>query len=203
MIHDSAKQSEQTTANLKLGCYGWNHAHWAGRYYPDDLPEDWRLSYYANDYSCVLVPANYCLQDDIEDWLDEVHETFKFFMEWPQAIALQQQVILAGKKLQSQLGGIVIQQAPIEMATQVRHVAQFFMQHTDTTKKIWQPEVSYSSGVGLLDSINNINLRQQRVWLEAFDAASAHQAQNLFIKDTHCDHRQLDDMAKLIELLGY
>ena len=40
---------------LLLGTAGLAPADWAGSYYPDDLPEDWRLGYYANDCDCVLL----------------------------------------------------------------------------------------------------------------------------------------------------
>lgn len=45
-----------------IGAAGWAHPGWMGSFYPDDLPEDWRLAYYANLYRVVLVPA--------EAWLD-------------------------------------------------------------------------------------------------------------------------------------
>ncbi|HET9701889.1 MAG TPA: hypothetical protein VFP70_13285 [Burkholderiales bacterium] len=39
------------------GATGWDHAHWVGPFYPDALPAEWRLSYYAHFFGCVLVPA--------------------------------------------------------------------------------------------------------------------------------------------------
>jgi len=199
MIHDSVEQSEQTTSNLKLGCYGWNHASWAGRYYPDDLPEDWRLSYYANDFSCVLVPAEYCAQDDVSDWLDEVHEAFQFFIEWPQAAELQQQVIAACKKLQPQLGGIVVTELLPAL-----HLKQYVLgANADAERIIWTAGIAKSSNFALIDSLQQMSLRQQREGLEQFYEASNQQAKTLIIKDVNIDHQQLNEMAVLIELLGY
>lgn len=73
---------------ITLGAYGWRHVHWAGTFYPDELPvddgEDWRLSYYSNEFNTVLVPADYWLSgrvNDCEDWLDSVHTEFQFFVE--------------------------------------------------------------------------------------------------------------------------
>lgn len=40
---------------LLLGTAGWSRNDWVARYYPDDLPVDWRPSYYANDCDCVLL----------------------------------------------------------------------------------------------------------------------------------------------------
>lgn len=73
---------------INLGAYGWRHAHWSGTFYPEDLPvddgEDWRLSYYSNEFNAVLVPASYWLDEqsaDCVDWLDSVPENFQFFVE--------------------------------------------------------------------------------------------------------------------------
>jgi len=78
---------ETLKQTITLGAYGWRHAHWAGTFYPDELPvaeEDWRLSYYSNEFNTVLVPADYWLNgrvNDCEDWLDSVHTEFQFFVE--------------------------------------------------------------------------------------------------------------------------
>lgn len=47
---------------------------WQGDYYPNDLPDDWRLDYYANDYSAVLLPAQVLSQG----WLQEI--------DWPEGL---------------------------------------------------------------------------------------------------------------------
>lgn len=39
------------------GAAGWDHGHWVGPFYPEGLPAEWRLSYYAHFFGCVLVPA--------------------------------------------------------------------------------------------------------------------------------------------------
>ena len=65
----------------------WNHAVWAESFYPPDLPEDWRLTYYANEFPGVLVPAErWQATDEAEllDWVDDVHEGVRFFGELPQ-----------------------------------------------------------------------------------------------------------------------
>ena len=54
MIHDSGTDTEHAHG-LRLGARGWRHAHWENDFYPDDLPPDWQLAYYANEFSTVLV----------------------------------------------------------------------------------------------------------------------------------------------------
>jgi uncharacterized protein YecE (DUF72 family) len=35
----------------------WDRPDWCGPFYPEDLPEDWRLAYFATLFESVLVPA--------------------------------------------------------------------------------------------------------------------------------------------------
>jgi hypothetical protein len=75
------------TTVLEVGARGWLHPGWAGRYYPDDLPEDWRLAYYCNDYRVVLVPADYWRWAGVEHtarWEENSHAGFRFYLELPE-----------------------------------------------------------------------------------------------------------------------
>lgn len=80
---------------IDTGAYGWRHAHWLDTFYPQDLPsggdeddaEDWRLSFYSNQFDAVMIPADYWRSDikpDCKSWLDDVHEKFRFYVECQQ-----------------------------------------------------------------------------------------------------------------------
>jgi len=120
--------------DILIGARGWNHAAWQDTYYPDDLPEDWRLSYYANDYSTVLVPENEWVnanKEDIKQWLNDTDEEFIFFFET--AInTLESQVVqekLAQlNKITKQIGGLLIthvNENPSASLLNLRHTLSF------------------------------------------------------------------------------
>jgi len=95
MIHDKA---------IRVGACNWDHTHWQGVFYPDDLPEDWRLSYYANEFSTVLVAEDKwlvgeVLAEEIGEWADEVPENFRFYFQGESHVtqALQIKDILGDK----------------------------------------------------------------------------------------------------------
>ena len=72
---------------IHLFARDWDHAAWSDSFYPQDLPEDWRLTYYANEFPGVLVPAErWQAADEAEllDWVDDVHAGFRFFVEQSQ-----------------------------------------------------------------------------------------------------------------------
>lgn len=69
---------------LIVGARDWDHPAWKGTFYPEDLPKDWRLSYYANEFSGVLLPESVwrpAKPEVIAIWCDNVADGFLFFLE--------------------------------------------------------------------------------------------------------------------------
>lgn len=67
-----------------VGASGWEHAAWRGAFYPDDLPEDWQLSYYATQFQAVYLPAaSWQGASDAtwDAWLHDSHDGFHFVLE--------------------------------------------------------------------------------------------------------------------------
>jgi hypothetical protein len=67
---------------------GWWGLADAAAFYPDDLPDDWRLSYFANEYMAVYLPLQAWQAEPsavLEGWQADVHAGFGFFLEWPYA----------------------------------------------------------------------------------------------------------------------
>jgi hypothetical protein len=74
-------ETDVGTLEILVGAVGWRRPDWRGVFYPQDLPGEWRLSYYANEFSCVLVPPDYWLEGalpDVARWREEVPEGFEF-----------------------------------------------------------------------------------------------------------------------------
>lgn len=72
--------------NSIIGSWGWRHPEWEKDvFYPDDLPTDWQLSYYSNEFDAVVVPASYWSTDGYgeDDWLDDITDDFAFYIDWP------------------------------------------------------------------------------------------------------------------------
>jgi len=96
-FNSAIHQYNQTSAGYKkqgtlleehtilIGANGWLHDEWSEQFYPDDLPDEWRLGYYGNEFSVVLVPASYWEQgaDTVTEWLEETDESPRFVCEWP------------------------------------------------------------------------------------------------------------------------
>lgn len=71
-----------------LGAIGWEHAHWIGTFYPEDLPPEWRLAYYNTRFDCVYLPYPqwaHTPEDVLAAWRAETLERFRFLLEHPPA----------------------------------------------------------------------------------------------------------------------
>lgn len=69
---------------MLIASLGWNHAGWCGSFYPDDLPPEWRLAYYANEFRAVVVPAADWQRADAAtaaQWAADVPEAFCLLLE--------------------------------------------------------------------------------------------------------------------------
>lgn len=100
-------------ADIRVMARGWDHEDWVAQgFYPDDLPEDWRLPYYANEFRAVLVPAALWRVADAETvqaWLDDVPEEFQFFLELADVSKDIKPALSLAQTLKGHLGGFLLQ----------------------------------------------------------------------------------------------
>lgn len=203
MIHDSTDKAEQSPG-VCLGSYGWQHAHWDGVFYPDDLPEDWQLAYYSNEFSAVLVPRSYWETGtgfDVESWQEDVSDDFRFYIEWPFNHAEGEDASLCLEQCQGLgrlFGGIVVNQ-DFELITDLP-VYYTGYQRGSLLQQVWTAEHHTQSGVAFL-KLTGADLRTQRKWLEQF-AESTGSLRCILLSDAAIEIDSLRNMKTLIELLG-
>ncbi|MDH5778448.1 MAG: hypothetical protein OEZ33_09565, partial [Gammaproteobacteria bacterium] len=72
------------TYRIAMGAYGWQYPAWSDDFYPEDLPEEWQLGFYGNEFPVVMFPADYWQQDDaiIAEWIEDSGETLKIICEF-------------------------------------------------------------------------------------------------------------------------
>ena len=98
---------------------GWDHSGWTGLFYPEDLPREWRLTYYANEFRGVLLPFRSWItarRQNLADWADDVHEGFQFYLELKQMEdlqACQERVLPLGKNF---TGFVLDKTEPLNLA---------------------------------------------------------------------------------------
>lgn len=104
---------------LLVGAEGWEHPDWGGQFYPDDLPPEWRLTYYANEYRQVLLPfASWHTADEEQfgGWCDDVPERFRFVLDVTAIAyhdpALRRQLHRCQSVLDDRLAGVICWSQP-------------------------------------------------------------------------------------------
>ena len=184
--------------SLRVGSYGWRHDHWRPNFYDDDLPEDWRLTFYANEFNTVLVPASYLDESrDIEQWCEDVNEGFQFYCEWPEHMDSTDALVEELSSMGEKLGGILLNsniQLKIDCPV-------YSWQANDDLTGIWQPHHRLQSDLAVL-AIKQHDLRQQRQWLEEFEQDSAGCCRALLLSDAVPDIKKLQELKTLVELKG-
>jgi hypothetical protein len=74
---------------MELGSWGWDWDAWEGVFYPEDLPEDWRLSFYANEFPLVVIPGEQAALLEVPTllmWARDLPPQFGFLVEAPKAL---------------------------------------------------------------------------------------------------------------------
>jgi uncharacterized protein YecE (DUF72 family) len=69
---------------VHVGAVGWEHDHWRGSFYPDDLPPEWRLTYYNQWFDTVLVPRTRwerASAEELSGWSWDTLDRFRFVLD--------------------------------------------------------------------------------------------------------------------------
>jgi len=99
--------------NLQIGTCGWQYSSWEGKFYPEDMPKEWQLDYYANAFRVVLVPESLWMSWDeeaLEECVDAVEGEFGFYLRAEDGLSTEkeQQVKRIQQGLGSLLKGVVV-----------------------------------------------------------------------------------------------
>ena len=69
---------------IRLGALGWSNPAWLDFFYPADMPEEWRLTYFNTQFGCVFLDAVTWQQASSEQrtqWNTDTHQEFVFLLE--------------------------------------------------------------------------------------------------------------------------
>lgn len=73
-----------------VGAVDWRHEAWRGDFYPEDLPEDWQLSFYNTQFRCVYLPFGLwrnAADEEVAHWLYDTQAGFHFVLEASAALS--------------------------------------------------------------------------------------------------------------------
>ena len=209
---------------ISAGAYGWCHSHWKNSFYPDDLPvegdDDWRLSYYSNEFNTVLVPASYWADKtlaDCEQWLDDVHPDFKFFVECH--VSMFDFISLAEfkgnlEKLQPQISALVFldDMQVIPESTKSQLITMLDLLDLDIfgpgfaakARPVWREEKPEQSSFAFYKN-DLSDLRSARLMIEKFvsNFKSTSQSATIIVDHPQLQAEDLSKFCTVLEIMGY
>lgn len=177
-------QQSPIFSTLELAACGWTPANWLQSYYPDDLPEEWRTAYYANEFDCILLP--------IEDWqevvfagyLSEVSEDFRFYLEITaqsvQGDKLDQVCKLLQEAETRRVTGLLIH-ADAHDVLPAECVADFAVHILPVGQWLADMPENAEAQVGLIRSLQTYSALELRECFEHLQQHTAHRDVTLFL----------------------
>lgn len=97
--------------NLSIGAVNWTHAKWQGGYYPDDMPTEWQLDFYSNQFNSVLLPIDDFLLIEVEDCEEIVEclegEAFSIYVYYNREVEASSEILALIQKQINRLEGFV------------------------------------------------------------------------------------------------
>ena len=119
--------SMASAIGLDIVADGWDLPGWERELYPEDLPVDWRLTYFANEFPAVMLAAKYWLpagEARLAAWSDDVPDGFRFYLEDAEPAAGREDLELARRLLGPKLAGLV-RKAGADASSPADGVARF------------------------------------------------------------------------------
>ncbi|MCW8955359.1 MAG: hypothetical protein OQL09_00620 [Gammaproteobacteria bacterium] len=197
MIHDSDAEADISDYGLRLGACGWQHQHWQNSFYPGDCPQDWRLGFYANEFTAVLVPAQYWPDDyDVEQWCEDVSSRFRFYLQYPPAVDAHW-FARRCKDFGPLLAGVICDvDRDLDLPCPV-----YVMPNTDQSVKLLKAVNGKAPTLAMIE-LGHSDLREQRKWLDNLHLQSDDLAAVL-VCDKQLTIEKLQSLKTLIELMGF
>ena len=173
---------------------GWWALADADSFYPDDLPREWQLTYFANVFPAVLVPGPLWQQrseSELADWHADVHAGFRFYLELTSGTDDR-----ARSRATAALGPALI--AFVAEAPEPRGAEQV----ADQARALIAPHTGHRIGASRHCPCHlNDNLRDARGWLDAQTEPPRPEPLRLVILDRPRS-TELEAWQNLLLLLG-
>ena len=193
---------ESGGATLRLGAV-WDDTSpaWTA-FYPDGLPEDWRLPYYAQYWKDLLVPSrDWARHVSDRGWLDEVPEDLSLYFEVPSsARGANSAMQTLAQALGTRLGGFLLDHDDLPVDPGL--CAYAFTGAPFPPMPGARDVAAYAGTAGsvlVAEPQPGLSLRHRREMLEMMTRAMPDRGQSLFLR---CGPGELEEAETILRLGG-
>jgi len=158
------------THRVLMGACGWKHPAWLNDFYSEDLPEEWQLGYYSNEFPVVYVSSMDWLDgsnlenSEMSEWVEDVSDSFRFLLEVPaEVLNDESQLIMVLEKAKS-LGDFCLGLVLLLNSDTTKNIS-FFKKNIELAKSVASVCID-NNGIPQSDEIKSIFLEQNisEVW---------------------------------------
>ena len=194
--------------SVKVGVYGWSGFAPGHSFYPEDMPSEWRLSYYANEFqsACIGLAETGPDSDSLAEWVEDLPADFELSLLVAASAELESIPALIEQRALQPRWLIVDDRAGELSADQI---LQYLENHIDTAatvrllrrSRIWRPDHPVeSSAIALLPAA--ATNAEYRAWIEQWlPTTAADQALTLWCP-ADIGYARLAELRTLVELMG-
>lgn len=199
--------------NLIIGTQGWESQSWLDSFYPEDMPEDWRLDYYSNFFECVLVEESVWqswTEETLEDLVDMFEgESFWFFFEVVSDLTEQSvgQLQKIKQFLQERAAGIILKSSNQNLPEPLMNYTVTLVSKTDKRDGwCWEYEGVYVSGepvgyVGRLSYDGKVQSGMLKQFMQSLPGGL--NGAPFFVGGEKIDIDQVKNLKIVGEIMGY
>ncbi len=195
---------------IRTGVFDWCHFARDDSFYPADLPADWRLDFYRNEFDSACVSLE-CLLNDATDLLQACTETdersqlslhlcgqgqFRRLLELCAANRLQVQYLI----LEEISRETVLQNEPQQ---QVLGRAGLVPERILPIEGLWRPDETGEPTGPIALFPAGASLRDYRSWIEQWLKMVPHEELTLWFRGGSADYRTLEACKTLVGLMGF
>ncbi len=178
---------------ILVGVDDWLRFANDGEFYPDDLPAEWRLGYYANEFETACISLDQTLAGICQDlqWLEDLADGFQLYFAPPTDADESQNTedaALSGEL--SHCRQVLIEQGDVP--------ADHFL----PSRHFWQPDqIIADASIARLPG--DAEILQYRGWIEQFAAQSPHAQLRVWLDASTASAQKLTDCRMLVEMMSY
>jgi hypothetical protein len=168
---------------IGVAALDWDEAGLPG-FYPDDVPQEWQLTWYANFCMAVVIPPTRWLQADarlVAQWCEQTHENFWFYLLCDTAEQVNQALHLS-YTFNGKFGGLILAADLPAVDSRSIPVLQFGdsalrcddtnLRSAQKTIARWQCSFSGEHGLIVLDGLMAKQIKEVQTLLELMGVLS-------------------------------
>ncbi len=194
---------------IKVGLFDWTQFPAKKNFYPDDLPAEWKLSFYANEFETACIDIDKTENKHLSDeWFDDLPDNFDLSFVLSRANQFEK-ISQLFDSCELKLNYLLIDEQERDILLQ-KYTDNTVLSRAGITRpeqiispvSLWTPEVhAKSAKIALLPDIDNKRL--YREWIELWLRDNRQQELTLWLDGSTTRYSTMSDLRTLVELMGY